>query len=97
MVQMARTAARNAGLETPSPVVLAGGLFRHPSERLAQVIADELPESEIVMARFEPAVGALLLAYDEQGLEPDMEQLTDTIPPAELYATIGVDTPTIWL
>ena len=97
MVQMARTAARNAGLETPSPVVLAGGLFRHPSERLAEAIAAELPESEIVMARFEPAVGALLLAYDEQGLEPDMEQLTDTIPPAELYATIGVDTPTIWL
>ncbi len=97
MVQMARTSARKAGLETPSPVVLAGGLFRHPSDRLQQVIADEMPESEIVMARFEPAVGALLMAFDEHGLEPDLEQLIDTIPPAELYTTIGVDTPTIWL
>jgi hypothetical protein len=26
-----------------------------------------------------------------------MEQLTETIPRAELCATIGVDTPTIWL
>jgi N-acetylglucosamine kinase-like BadF-type ATPase len=97
MVQMARTSARKAGLETPSPVVLAGGLFRHPSDRLQQVIADEMPESEIVMARFEPAVGALLMAFDEHGLEPDLEQLLDTIPPPELYTTIGVDTPTIWL
>jgi hypothetical protein len=77
--------------------VLAGGLFRHPSDRLQQVIADEMPESEIVMARFEPAVGALLMAFDEHGLEPDLEQLIDTIPPPELYTTIGVDTPTIWL
>ena len=97
MVQMARTCGAQRRAREPSPVVLAGGLFRHPSRRLAQVIAEEMPESEIVMARFEPAVGALLMAYDEQGLEPDMEQLIDTIPPAELYATIGVDTPTIWL
>ena len=49
------------------------------------------------MARFEPAVGALLLAFDEHGIEPDMELLVDTIPAADLYATIAVDTPTIWL
>jgi N-acetylglucosamine kinase-like BadF-type ATPase len=97
MVQMARVSARRAGLETPSPIVLAGGLFRHASDLLAHVIAQELPGSEIVMARFEPAVGALLLAFDELRIEPDIDRLIATIPPAELYATIAIDTPTIWL
>jgi N-acetylglucosamine kinase-like BadF-type ATPase len=97
MVQMARVSARRVGLARPSPLVLAGGLFRHPSDLLEQTIAVELPGSEIVMARFEPAVGALLMAFDEHGSEPDLERMTDTIPPPELYATISVEAPTIWL
>jgi hypothetical protein len=94
---MARVSAQRAGLEAPSPVVLAGGLFRHRSDLLEQAIAEELPESEIVMARFEPAVGALLMAFDEHGIEPDVDRLVESIPSAELYATIAIDTPTIWL
>jgi N-acetylglucosamine kinase-like BadF-type ATPase len=97
MVEMARVSARHAGLATPSPVVLAGGLFRHPSDLLERALAERLPESEIVMARFEPAVGSLLLAFDEAGATPDVERLADTIPPAELYETRSSNAPVVWL
>jgi len=95
-VQMARVSARARDRDA-LPARAGRRLLRHPSDLLEQTIADELPESEIVMARFEPAVGALLMAFDEHGTEPDLERLMDTIPPAELYATISVDAPTIWL
>jgi N-acetylglucosamine kinase-like BadF-type ATPase len=97
MVRMARVSAQRAGLDAATPVVLAGGLFRHASDLLEEAIAEELPESEMVMARFEPAVGALLMAFDAHGIEPDVERLVASIPPAELYATFSIDTPTIWL
>ena len=49
------------------------------------------------MAAFEPAVGALLLAFDEAGATPDRERLLATIPPAALYETRSSDTPVVWL
>lgn len=97
MVEMALVSARLAGLEMPFPIVLAGGLFRHPSDLLERAIAERSPGHEIVMARFEPAVGALMLAFDEQDIEPDVERLTGTIPPSELYETVSSDGPVVWL
>ena len=38
-------------------------------------------------ARFEPAVGSLLLAFDEAGTRPDVERVATTIPPPALYET----------
>ena len=97
MVEMAVVSARHAGLATASPIVLGGGLFRHPSDLLERAIAERMPGAEIIMARLEPAVGALLLAFDEQDLSPDMEQLMESIPPAELYETRSSTAPVNWL
>jgi N-acetylglucosamine kinase-like BadF-type ATPase len=88
IADMARTSAFRAALSPPTPVVLAGGLFRHPGDALVQAIGEQLPGSELVKARFEPAAGALLLAFDEAGVAPDPEQLATSLPPAELFGSV---------
>jgi hypothetical protein len=43
-----------------------------------------------VMSRFEPVVGAVLLALEAAGAAPDeavVERLAATLPPAALFAT----------
>ncbi len=75
------------GLAHPSPVVLAGGLFRHTNDALERAIAGAMPDSEVVKARFEPAVGALLLAFDEFDTVPDPARLERSYPPAALFAS----------
>ena len=51
-------------------VAFAGGVFadRAFSERVTAGVLQKLPAAEIVQARYEPAYGALLLAYREHGL-----------------------------
>jgi N-acetylglucosamine kinase-like BadF-type ATPase len=88
MAEFAIVAARKAGLPSPSPLVLAGGVFRHACPALAEAIAAGVPGAEIVRATREPAVGALLLAFDEAGLEPDVQRLEASFPAAELFATL---------
>lgn len=88
IADMLRAAATHAGLPAPSPVVLAGGLFRHPCDALVRALEHELPSSEVVEARFEPAAGALLVAFDEAGVVPDLARLTGSLPPAELFASV---------
>jgi N-acetylglucosamine kinase-like BadF-type ATPase len=87
MSEFAIVAARMAGLPRPSPLVLAGGVFRHPCTALADAIAAGVPGAEIVRATHEPAVGALLLAFDQAGLVPDIARLEASFPSAELFAT----------
>jgi N-acetylglucosamine kinase-like BadF-type ATPase len=87
MSEFAIVAAREAGLPRPSPLVLAGGVFRHSCPALADAIAAGVPGAEIVRATREPAVGALLLAFDEAGLQPDLQRLEASYPAAELFAT----------
>jgi N-acetylglucosamine kinase-like BadF-type ATPase len=88
IADMVRTAAFRAALSPPSPVVLAGGLFRHPCDALVRGISEQLAGSEVVEARFEPAAGALLLAFDEAGLVADLERLGESLPPAELFTSV---------
>lgn len=97
MIEMARVSAEHAGLAVATPIVLAGGLFRHHTDVLERALAERAPESEIVMASLEPAVGALLLAFDEAGVAPDNGRLLATIPSAELYETRSSDAPVVWL
>jgi N-acetylglucosamine kinase-like BadF-type ATPase len=87
MAEFAILAARKVDLPSPSPLVLAGGVFRHACPALADAIAAGVPGAEIVRATREPAVGALLLAFDEAGVEPDVERLEASFPSAELFAT----------
>ena len=87
IVDVARASAARVGLAHPSPVVLAGGLFRHANDALERAIVGNMPDSEVVRARFEPAVGALLLAFDELDIAPDPDRLERSHPPAALFAS----------
>jgi N-acetylglucosamine kinase-like BadF-type ATPase len=71
------------------PVVLAGGVFRHPSRLLAETLMQRIPGGRAVPAAHEPAVGALLFAFDRAGVAADEARLEATAPPAATYATTG--------
>ncbi len=87
--------ARKVGIEAePFTLVLAGGVFRHGGRVLANAVIDRVrascPEVRPVSSRFEPAVGAVLLAFDRLGVSIDervLERLTGTLPPDTLFAT----------
>jgi N-acetylglucosamine kinase-like BadF-type ATPase len=91
----ALAAARRVGIEgTPFPLVLAGGVFRHPCTLLPAALVARVhttsPEAAPIYSRFEPAVGALLLAFEAAGLTPDeplLARLTETLPETSLFAT----------
>jgi N-acetylglucosamine kinase-like BadF-type ATPase len=81
-------ARRKVGYEAgPYPLVLAGGMFRHPGLILRSEILGASPGAEAVDAGFEPVVGALLLAFDQIGHQPDLDQLRASLPSAALFAT----------
>jgi N-acetylglucosamine kinase-like BadF-type ATPase len=88
IADMLRAGAKLAGLASPSPVVLAGGLFRHRSDVLVRALERELPGSALVEARFEPAAGALLLAFDEAGIAADPGRLIGSLPTDELFTSL---------
>jgi N-acetylglucosamine kinase-like BadF-type ATPase len=61
----ARASAERLGLPLAGTrVVLTGGVFRHPSERLAAAAMAELPGAVAVRHGPPPVTGALLLALD---------------------------------
>lgn len=75
-----------AGLDHASfPLVFAGGVFRHRSPLLREHILVGLPAARPVNAEFEPAAGALFLAFDEIGLKPDTAAIRATLPAASLF------------
>jgi len=60
-----RVSAERVGLSVnDSPLVLGGGVLRHPARLLEQAIADAAGASRVARTAFEPAVGALSLAFD---------------------------------
>jgi N-acetylglucosamine kinase-like BadF-type ATPase len=72
----ARVCARETGqLGTPFPLVLAGGVLRHPSTLLRESILRRLPEAQPVYPAVEPVAGAVLLAADRAGARPDPARL----------------------
>jgi N-acetylglucosamine kinase-like BadF-type ATPase len=91
----ALVAARQVGLiGAPFTLVLAGGVLRHPARLLAETLAARVraaaPDVRVVDSRFEPAVGALLLALESAGVaidEPLLARLTRSLPPAAFFAT----------
>ena len=81
-------AARAVGLVAGYPLVLAGGVLRHPSGVLEAAIASCMTGAgTVTRPDVEPAVGVLLLAFDEAGLVPDGDLLRATMPPASLFET----------
>lgn len=84
---LGRVAAEKVGLAGPFPLVLAGGVLRHPSPLLRNAILARVPSGRPVTSAFEPVVGALLLAFDETGASPDPERLRASFPAPSLFET----------
>jgi N-acetylglucosamine kinase-like BadF-type ATPase len=88
-------AARRVGIEKlPFTLVLAGGVLRHSSRLMPEALIARVqagaPGANPVYSVFEPAVGALLLAFEAAGIivgEPLLERLTTTLPDSSLFAT----------
>ena len=81
-------------LQEAVDVVLAGSVFKGPGLLLAETITMAIhrvaPNARIVRSHFEPAVGALLLAYDALGLnvtETMYDRLASTCPSARFFNT----------
>jgi N-acetylglucosamine kinase-like BadF-type ATPase len=91
----ALVAARRVGIEgTPFTLVLAGGVLRHPARMLDAIVVARVrttsPDVRPVNSRFEPAVGALLLALEAAGAtvdEPLLARMIPTLPPDSFFAT----------
>jgi N-acetylglucosamine kinase-like BadF-type ATPase len=72
----ARVCAERTGqLGEPFPLVLTGGVFRHPSPLLRRAILGRVPDAEPVYPDLEPVGGAVLLAADRAGAHPDLDRL----------------------
>lgn len=94
LAEYAKAAARRVGLDASRcTLVLNGGIFRHRSSIMRSSVLEALgrdAHSEPASASHEPAVGALLLALEEHGVEVDdrvMHAIEASLPPTELYAS----------
>ncbi|MBC8160811.1 MAG: hypothetical protein H7Z42_06280 [Roseiflexaceae bacterium] len=91
----ALAAARKVGILTePFALVFAGGVLRHPCPLLADTITAcvqaHAPGAIPMQSRFEPAVGAVFLAFDHLNWPVDSavhRQIASTVPSTELFAT----------
>jgi N-acetylglucosamine kinase-like BadF-type ATPase len=87
--------ARQVGImDVPFTLVLAGGVLRHPARLLAATLTERVraaaPDVQVVESRFEPAIGALLLALELAGVAIDaplLARMMPTLPPAAFFAT----------
>ncbi len=95
LAEYAIVAARKVHLNSSSfPLILNGGIFRHPSQKLIQAIINYLrpvyPHVTPIRSRFEPVVGALLLALEGAGIVITAEimgKLEHSLPSPELFLT----------
>ncbi len=89
--EYACVAARKVGLGHTFPLVLAGGVLRHPGSALRDAVSAhvlrELPGAEAGLSPFEPVVGALLLALAAHAPITDYAPLTETLPPLDFFTT----------
>jgi N-acetylglucosamine kinase-like BadF-type ATPase len=73
----ARICAQHVGLlRCPFPLVLGGGVLRHPSRLLRESILSRVPGAEPVYPAVPPVAGALLLAADLAGARPSLNELS---------------------
>ncbi|MBC7812512.1 MAG: hypothetical protein H7175_15265 [Burkholderiales bacterium] len=94
----ALVAARRVGIEgAPFPLVLTGGVLRHQNRILADAIIARVrqtsPDIQPLFSRFEPVIGALLLALEGASQPTDskvIDRLLVTMPDADLFVTSQV-------
>lgn len=95
LADYAVVAARKVGIEgTAFPLILAGGVFRHPSTIMSDALIERLRETSPAVqprrARFEPVIGTLFSALELAGITLDealLERLISTIPHSSLFET----------
>ena len=76
MGDYARVCAERTGqLGAPFPLVLCGGVLRHPSAILREVVHSRVPDARPVYPDVDPVVGAVLIAADRIGARPDLSAL----------------------
>ena len=71
----ARICAEKTRQDGQFPIVLCGGVLRHPSTVLRESILEQVPDAAPVYPTVEPVAGAVLLAADEIGVRPDVDRL----------------------
>jgi len=71
-------AARTDQLGSPFPLVLSGGVLRHPSKLFRESVLACVPDAVPVYPVVEPVAGAVLLAADQVGARPDLDRLGAT-------------------
>jgi len=95
MGEYALVAARRVGLaHSDFTLVMAGSVLRHPAPELKEALVArvraEVPGVRPVLSRFEPVVGAVLLALEQAGVSVDeavLARMAASLPPAALFAT----------
>ncbi|NWF69385.1 MAG: hypothetical protein HXY40_09890 [Chloroflexi bacterium] len=95
LAEYALVAARKVGIEhTPFVVVLNGGVFRHPGRLLKDAVIAYMrassPGIHAEMSRFEPVIGALLLAFEAGGIAVTsavQQAIESSLPAADLFST----------
>ena len=76
----ARVSAERIGLlGGPFPLVLLGGVLRHPSPLLRDAIHDRVPESVPVYPDIEPVVGRASARRGRRRREPDRNAIRDAL------------------
>jgi N-acetylglucosamine kinase-like BadF-type ATPase len=68
-------ASRTGLLGRPFPLVLGGGVLRHPSPLLRAVLHSRIPDGKPVYPEVDPVAGAVLIAADRVSARPDLTQL----------------------
>ncbi len=84
----ARFSAKRVGLDgAGSLLVLGGGALRHPARVLEQAIAEAAGASRVVRTSFEPAVGALSLAFDLLRIDLHPDEIAASLAATGLSAS----------
>jgi N-acetylglucosamine kinase-like BadF-type ATPase len=95
--EFAAVAAQYVGIEqTPFTLVLAGGVFRHPTSLLAKAIIERVreasPDLHAIRSPLEPIIGVLFTALDLVGAKVDAslrEQIMAIHPDLAFFITTG--------
>lgn len=92
LVESVRRAAQRLRFENNFPVAAVGGMFRGRLMKryFAETLEKEIPAANFTEPRFDPAIGALLLALRRDGIETDtvlMENLEKSLSVHQKSAT----------
>jgi N-acetylglucosamine kinase-like BadF-type ATPase len=68
-------ASRTGQLGAPFPLVVCGGVLRHPSSLLRTMLHSRVPDGRPVYPDLDPVAGAVLIAADRVGARPNLEHL----------------------